>query len=450
MPETITEASDPPLGGTPAPPAEPGPSRAGGGKPGREFGQLLSAYSIQTLGEGVLIATLPLLASRITNDPRLVSGVALAQELPWLLLALPGGMLIDRFDRRWLMIGAQSAQAFMLVVIALLASFDVMRIWMLFVLAFGLGTGDIIFTGASRAVIPTVVPESALETANGRNVTAETIGRQFVGPPLGAALFVFLLPLPFWLDAVTYVLSLLLISRVGGDARRFHPSADATTPPAAQGLRGMLSEATGGLRLIARHPVLRAIVVLAAASNFCVYMAEPLLVLFAKEVLHVGNSGYGILVATMAIGGIIGALASRRVVERFGARAVAIAVSVGGALSLVAVGAIGSRPAIMVPLFCVWSAGLSLWNVMAQSVSQRLVPDELRGRVSTSSRMICFGALPLGALAGGFVADSYGLRAPWVVGGVLFLLVTLLFLPTMLRWPSGPQTAETVENEENA
>ena len=423
-------------------------------RPGRDFGRLLSAYSVQTIGEGVLIATLPLLASQITSDPRLVSGVGLAQELPWLLLALPGGLITDRFDRRRLMISTQAAQGLLLAVIAVLAWAHVIQIWMLFVLAFALGSGDILFTGATQAVIPALVPDAALDRANGRYATAQTVGRQFVGPPLGAALFAFLMPLPFWFDATTYLLSLLLLLRIR-NRDEFRPAATATAEavagapvdsPAAEdkpraGWRDLFAEATEGLRLIARHPVLRAIVVLAAASNFCVYMAEPLLVLFARKVLHVGPSGYGLLISAMAVGGVIGALLSHRVVDRFGARAVALTVSVAGALSLVAIGFLADQVVVMVGLFGVWSAGLSLWNVMAQSVSQRLVPNELKGRVSTSSRMICFGALPLGALAGGLIADSSGLRAPWIIGGLLNLAITLCFVPTMLRWPTAGDAA---------
>jgi MFS family permease len=403
---------------------------------GREFSNLLSAYSIQTLGEGVLVATLPLLASGLTSDPRLIAGVGLAQELPWLVLALPGGLIVDRYDRRRLMIGTQAVQALLLFGLAALASFDLTRIWMIFLLAFALGSGDILFTGASRAVIPALVPAASLETANGRNVTAETLGRQFVGPPLGSALFAFLLPLPFWVNALTYVGSLLLISRVRGGKDRFRPERGPGARARERKLRAVFSEATEGLRWLVRNPVLRAIVLLAATSNFSVMMAQSVLVLFAKRILHIGNSGYGVLVAAMAIGGVLGALSSSRVVERLDARAVAIGVSVSSALSLLAVGVIGRRPVVVVALFCVWSAGLALWNVMAQSTSQRLVPDELRGRVSTSSRMICFGALPLGSLAGGFVAQLEGLRAVWVIGGAVHVTVALLFVPAILRWPA--------------
>ncbi|MGH3612543.1 MAG: hypothetical protein ACRDRK_08085, partial [Pseudonocardia sp.] len=86
---------------------------------------------------------------------------------------------------------------------------------------------------------------------------------------------------------------------------------------------------------------------------------------------------------------------------------------------------------------------------MAQSLSQRLIPDDLRGRVNSASRMICFGALPLGALAGGFAADGFGLSAPWVIGGVINLVVVVLTIPTLLRWPATtgdhPEDLETAD-----
>jgi predicted MFS family arabinose efflux permease len=432
---------------------------------GRDFTLLLSAYSFQTLGEGVLIAALPLLASRLTDNPRLISWVGLAQELPWLLLALPGGVIVDRYNRRRLMLGAQAGQAGMLVVVAVLASMHLAWIWLLYLMAFTLGTGDVLFSGANRAAIPALVAKEDLESANGRNVTAETLGRQFVGPPLGSALFAFALPLPFWLNAATYLASLLLISRIRGGGARFRtapaPSAAPSAPTAVQGpavpapataaapavpapaspaeRRRLLHEALEGLRFLLTHRVLRAVTVLAAISNFSLFMVQSVLVLYAKHVLHVGNTGYGVLVASMGIGGVVGGLFAKRIVKRFGARTVAVYTALSSASTLLTIGVVGHRPVVVVALFLIRSTNMSLWNVMAQSLSQRLVPGELRGRTVTGARMIAYGALPLGALAGGLVSGDWGLQAPWIVGGTVHLTAALLFLPALLRWPAFTQ-----------
>jgi predicted MFS family arabinose efflux permease len=164
-------------------------------------------------------------------------------------------------------------------------------------------------------------------------------------------------------------------------------------------------------------------------------------------VLNIGDSGYGVLVAAMAVGGVVGGLFSRRIVIGFGARTVAVTVTLTGALSLLAIGLFGRQAVVVAVIFCVWSTGLALWNVMAQSLSQRLVPHDLRGRVISASRMICFGALPLGALAGGFAADNFGLSAPWIIGGLINFAVAMFTIPALLRWPSTtgdqPEDLET-------
>jgi predicted MFS family arabinose efflux permease len=165
-------------------------------------------------------------------------------------------------------------------------------------------------------------------------------------------------------------------------------------------------------------------------------MALSLLVLFARQVLGVGGVGYGVLLAAMAAGGVAGGLVSAKVVHRVGARTVAIAVEVISPAAWLAIAAFGRNVIIVVALFTVFSFALSMWNVVSMSTRQRMVPNELLGRVVTASRMLAYGATPLGALVGGFVASEYGLIAPWLVGGVLSLMVAVVSLPSLWRWDS--------------
>src|SRR5690606_31873300 len=167
------------------------------------------------------------------------------------------------------------------------------------------------------------------------------------------------------------------------------------------------------------------------------YMALSDHVPFATAVLHLYVRGFGVLLATMAIGGVIGGVFSGRIVARFGARQVAIAAQFVCPLAWLAIGTVGRDPVTVVVLFAAFSMAISLWSVVALSVRQRLIPDALLGRVTSASRMFSYGAMPLGALAGGFVAKHFGLVAPWVLGGALSLCVTLLALPAMLRWEGG-------------
>jgi MFS family permease len=415
---------------------------------GADFRRLLVAYAIQTLGEGVVLAALPLLAASLTSDARLVSIISLMLELPWLLLAMPLGVVIDRAHRRRVIMVTQALQAAALALVAVTVWTGHTSLGVLYVLGFILGTGDILFIGASKAIIPRVVATDALESANGMNVTAETIGRMFAGPALGAALFATAHALPLWLDAVTYLASVLLVRTVA-DRGQFTPAASPSLrsdqPAPARGWRSVATDIRDGAHWLLSHRVLRITATMAAISNFCVFMAQSTLVLFATKDLRLSASGYGLLVASMAFGGVVGGLMSGRIARRFGPKLLIPVVAGASAASLVLIGTVGRTAWVVVVFFCVWSFGLSIWNVVAQSLSQRLIPSDLMGRVGGASRMLAFGALPLGALAGGFVGHAFGLRAVWVVGGTVHLVATAITTPIVLGWtPELLQPADTV------
>jgi len=388
-----------------------------------QFRYLWSASLISTLGDGALLAAIPLMAKSLTVDPQLIAGVATVGSAPW-LLALFGGVVVDRYDRRMLMTWAQVTQAILVGAAAAIVSLGLTRLWMLYVLAFGIGAAEVLFSAASQAFVPSLVGRDRLEEANGRIITTQQVSQQFAGPPLGSALFAFAMPLPFWLNAVTFTVSVVLIARI----RRVGP------PPGTGAKRAMFTEIGEGLRWLSRHRLPRILTLSSGAGNFCEYMALSVLVLFSSQVLHLSDRGYGVLLGAMAVGGIVGSLFSVRVIAWFGARQVAIGAQVVCSLAWLAIAAVGRDPVTVVALFTAFSIAVSLWSVVALSARQRLIPDELLGRVTSASRMLSFGAMPLGALAGGYIAKEFGLIAPWVVGGVLSLAVTLLTMPTMLRW----------------
>jgi len=389
-----------------------------------QFHYLWSASLISTLGDGALLAAIPLTAKSLTTDPQLIAGVATVGSAPW-LLALFGGVVVDRYDRRLLMTWAQVAQAVMVGAVAAVVSLGLTRLWMLYLLAFGIGAAEVLFSAASQAFVPALVGPDRLEVANGRIITAQTVSQQFLGPPVGSALFAFAMPLPFWLNAITFALSVLLISRIRRVGRPVRTTGAR---------RSMFAEVAEGLRWLVRNRLMRILTLSAGAGNFCEYMALSVLVLFSSQVLHLDARGYGILLAAMAIGGIVGSIASVRVIAWLGARTVAIGAQAVCPIAWLAIAAVGRNAVTVVALFTAFSIAVAVWNVVALAARQRLIPDELLGRVTSASRMLAFGAMPLGALAGGYIAKEFGLIAPWVVGGFLSLAVTILTLPAMLRW----------------
>src|ERR1022692_4882517 len=152
---------------------------------GPAYWRLWWASAVSTTADGVLVAALPLLAVTITRNPLMISLVTAAEFLPWLLLSLPAGVLVDRHDRATLMWRAQVLQGSVLAVLALVHWTDIA---VLAVAAFGLGVGEVVFSNASQSVLPQLVRAEQLPEANGNQYAVQTIGQEFAGPPLGSLL----------------------------------------------------------------------------------------------------------------------------------------------------------------------------------------------------------------------------------------------------------------------
>jgi MFS family permease len=157
---------------------------------GRDFRLLALASAVSTVGDGVTLAALPLLALGISTDPRAVSGVVVAAGLPWLLASIPAGALVDWVDRRRLMVWVDVIRAALMAVLAAAAGAGRLTFPLIYLLVFLLGTGQVLFANAYQALLPELVDRTGLERGNGALSAIETVASRFAGPPVGALLFV--------------------------------------------------------------------------------------------------------------------------------------------------------------------------------------------------------------------------------------------------------------------
>jgi MFS family permease len=391
---------------------------------GRDWRLLWTASAVSTVGDGAFIAVLPLLAATMTSDPRLVAGVTAWATLPWLLAALPAGALVDRMDARRAMTSVQLVQGLLVAALAAATMAHAGRLAVLYAVAFAVGLAETMAKVAGQKLVPAVVPAEHLEQANGTQNATMFAALGFVGPLVGSLLFIIATPLPFWVDVATYALSAALVGRIA-----------ATTRPATRARRALRREILDGLRWLAGHRLLRTLSLLSGVANFANYLALATLVLFARQRLGLDHLGYGLLLALMATGGIAGSLASRRILARFGARAVVVGTIFSTPTALIAVGLFAHNLLTMAVLASVTAAGASLWNVAAGSLRQRTVPEDILGRVTSVGLLVSWVAQPLGAVAGGLVAGWFGLAAPWLIAGAIRLVAALLALPALRNWP---------------
>jgi MFS family permease len=388
-------------------------------KLGRPYWRMWWGNAISSTGDGAFTAALPLLAVTITRDPRLVSVVTAATFLPWMVLSLPGGAIVDRYDRATLMWRSQAVQAAVVTAVAIAIASGQDSIAILSVAGLLLGCAEVIFSNAAQAVLPALVPPELLPRANGSQQVSLTIGESFLGPPVGSLLFAAAAALPFGLDAVSFAGSAALVATLPRS-----PRSREKHPP----IRAQIAE---GLRWLARHRLLRVVAVLLGVYNFANQMGQAVLVLLATVTLHVDTRGYGFLLAASAVGSVAGGLLSPALTRRLG---MLPSLVVGGAINAAVFVGIGLAPDAVVVAVMLAGQGftVTMWNVVTVSLRQQVVPAALLGRVNSVYRMLGWGLMPAGALAGGFVAHAAGLRAPYIVAGALCGVSLLAALPLMM------------------
>jgi MFS family permease len=186
-----------------------------------------------------------------------------------------------------------------------------------------------------------------------------------------------------------------------------------------------------GLRWLAGHRLLRTLALLTGVNTFCFQLGGVTLILLATQVLHLGPRGYGLLLAGAAVGSVLGGLVSARIVARTGALP---ALLISLTANAVIFAAIGLSPDVTVlgGALALNGFATTMWSVVSVSLRQQAVPSELLGRVNSVYRMLAWGLMPAGALAGGLIAHGLGVRAAYPVAGALRAAALLVALPVLV------------------
>jgi MFS family permease len=382
----------------------------------RSFWKLFTASAAATVADGISKVSLPLLAVSLTSNPVLISGLTAFAFLPWLLFGLPGGALVDRLDRRQAMSTVNIMRAVLLGVIILLLVAGVEHILALYAAAFALGLCQVVYDSAARAILPQVVDRRNLDKANSWLTVEETVGQSFVGPPVGAALFGWFRALPFIGSLIGFALAAVLVLAVPGRFRAARTGTEPTT------LREDIGE---GLRWLWRHPMLRGLTILSGLIAGLLSMATSLNVLYALNTLHLRPSMYGILFIALGIGGLAGSAAVGPLTSRLGRPRMIVIAAAVAPVTCVLLGTVTNLWAAGVWFFGM-AAGVTMWNVLTMSLRQAMIPAELLGRVLSANRVVLWGGIPLGALAGGALAGWTSVSTAFAVSGLAQLVIVIM------------------------
>jgi MFS family permease len=374
------------------------------------YWRLWTASTISNLGDGVFIVALPLLAARLTRSELSISFVGVAAALPWLLLSLPIGVLVDRIDHRLLMVRADVFRCAVIGTLTVVVAAGHAEVWMLWIAAGCLGVAEVFFDNASQAIVPSIVPIGQLEKANGRRFAAEIAANSFVGTLIGSLLFVAAVWLPFGVDATSFAIAATLVFTI-------QMSVKQPPPPAATRPR-IRTDIKEGLRWLMSHQVLRGLALAASLSVLGMQMTAAIFVLFAQDLLHLSDRWYGALIAIGAVGAVAGGLLAERLSRSFSSLVIIYGTVIVWTLCMFAEG-FWPRLWVSATVTAAMAFGTTVWNTVTVSLRQRIVPASLFGRVNSVYRWLVWGSISVGAALGGIVAREFGLRAPFFVGAAM-------------------------------
>lgn len=406
------------------------------------YWKVFTSTTISSVGSGISAVALPWIASSLTRDPIAISLVALAGQLPWILFTLHAGVLIDRLNKKRILIYMDLLRGVITLLIALIILVnqstlgDVTKVnkeitgtnWLLLLLIIiahlAMGFATVLADTTSQAVLPSVATKDQLTHANGRIWAAISVSEQFVGPPIGSFLLGVAAFLPLIIDASSFFLSagLILWVSVQFGGKRELP-ADKPKPTFFEDIKE-------GFTWLWSRKIFKTLALSLGAINLLTSLYSATFILFAQEVLNTSVYQFAIMGTGFAIGGVIGGALGPRMAKNLGeSKSLSISM-LGIAASSLIVGLVSNW--ILVWLTGIFTAVLiTLWNIVTVSFRQSVIPPEIFGRVNSVYRFFGTGSAPIGSILGAtlvsiamnFLSRETSLRLPFLISAIATLFI---------------------------
>jgi len=384
----------------------------------REFMKLWGSLTITSFGAQITNLALPLTAAVLLHATPMQMGVLVALEtLPFALVSLHAGVLIDRVRRLPIVIASDIGRGVALLAIPVAAYFNALSIEILFVVGFFCGVQNVVGGAAYQVLLAQMAGRRRLVEANAKITLGET-SAALVGPGL-AGVLIQLLTAPFAiaLDACAFFVSALMLRRVRAHRDIVHPGESAS----------VTQEIHEGLKLVWNNRTLLALAWLAGLWQILHHMQVAVLILFATRELMLSPGAIGLTYMFGGFGCVLAAGFAERLTARFGVGPVIVHGLTLTALGWQAFGLV-SGPVWLATIalglaMLMFDFGAVLFGINYLSLRQAITPDRLLGRMTATMRFLTVAAAPLGSLAGGVLATIIGLRATLLTVGALGLVL---------------------------
>lgn len=384
---------------------------------GSPFNRLWSASIFSNLADGLAMTAFPLLAISLTKDPVLISIIGALIMLPWLLFAVPIGAIVDSVNRKYVMAAAGAARSLIAATLTLTIVFDVITIYWLFAIVFAVGICEVFVDTSAQTVLPAVVEKEKLEVANSRMEITHTVIQTFVGAPIGGVIYAAAAVAPFIANSIGYLVAAVLCLTIPIHFVKSERESGKTGFPA---LREDMRE---GISFLWSHKDLRRLVLLTSAIGIGFSFATSTQILFMVDLLHLNPKYFGLLMSAFGAFSLVGAYLAPKSAKKFG-RGSVLRTAMITSTGLTFITAFSPNLWVFIAFSLVGSFSIVHWNIVLMSTYQRLIPQEIYGRVHGARRTLVWGSMPIASLLGGFVA-KIDLRLPFFIGGAFALALAL-------------------------
>jgi predicted MFS family arabinose efflux permease len=400
----------------------------------REFLYLWSAQGVSAVGSRVTRTALPIAAILVAGAGAIDLGLlTVALTLPGAILAWIGGGWVDRHNRRPLMIGADLVRAAMLLAIPAAALYGRVTLPLLYAVATITGVATVLFELADHVFITDLVGRERVLDANGKREAADAVA-EISGPALGGALVAWLTaPLAIAVDAATFLVSALLLTRIR--KRETVVSEVAST--------SFIDDVRTGIRVVWRDAAIRALFLATAMLAFCMSFMASLYTLYALSDLGLTPTQLGITIGSGGLGALAGAALAAPAALRWGPRRTLIGALAAGAAAQVLIPLAPEAPWVamgfLITTQVIGDGALTVYLVNETTLRQRLLPAEALGRAAATWKVAAGLLTPVGALTGAALAETLGMRPTlWVLAfGVAVAALTLIVVRRALPGASA-------------
>lgn len=382
----------------------------------KSFWMLWTASGTNAFAYWAMQLALLLFAKHLTNSPLLIGGISFALNVSWLIFALPAGALVDRYDRRSMLVAITTLRLITFILAIIMSILGYISLPMLYSFALILGITQTLGEPALTAAVFMVVPQEKLDKANAWLAGAQNV-IELLAFPLGGIFISISIYFSMNVGAVCSAAALLALLILKGS---FHPSRIVK--------HRIMTEVLEGIRFLRNHLVLLVLGIMSGVINACWegYLVIMVLYAVAPGPMGLTVTAYGILVMSGSVGSVAGTLLTAPV-QRLLGRRWAIGLNIIGNSIMFAAPALTRNIWLIGATVVIGGMVSPMWTIAAASLQGRIVPTALQGRVNSVYRFLGIGLSAIGPIFIGLIAQIFGLRTAFLVCGCLTLLMIVPF-----------------------